>query len=125
MLFDTDILIWIEKGNLKAAGLVDRNKKRYISTQTYMELLQCAQNKQQQNMTKKFLFEFDFKTIPFSPEIGYRASIYIEKYSLSHGLRAGDAIVASTSIESGLPLCSSNIKHYKFLKELELKAFKP
>jgi len=48
VLFDTDVLIFIQRGNIKAAALVENAGHRYISTQTYMELLQCAKNKQQQ-----------------------------------------------------------------------------
>jgi len=42
MLFDTDVLILVQRGNSKAAVLVESTEQRYISTQTYMELLQYA-----------------------------------------------------------------------------------
>ena len=47
MLFDTDILIWVQRGNARAADLIDSVDDRYISIQTFMELLQNALNKQQ------------------------------------------------------------------------------
>jgi len=47
MIFDTDILIWIQRGNEKAAAMVDADTDRFISIITYMELLQKAKNNQQ------------------------------------------------------------------------------
>jgi predicted nucleic acid-binding protein len=44
---------------------------------------------------------------------------------ISHGLRAGDAIIAATATENGLTLCTANIRHYKPIKELKLRVFKP
>jgi predicted nucleic acid-binding protein len=75
MIFDTDILIWIQRGNKKAAELVNETQERKISVQTYMELLQCPQSRKQQDIIKSFLFEYAFEIIPFSENIGHRASI--------------------------------------------------
>ena len=124
MLFDTDILIWVQRGNAKAARLIDSEKDRFLSVQTYMELLQCALNKQQVTITRNFLSEFDFKILPLSENIGHRASIYIEEYTLSSGLRSGDAIIAATATENNLTLSSSNAKHFKSISDLKLKVFK-
>jgi hypothetical protein len=40
-------------------------------------------------------------------------------------MRAGDAIIAATSVENGLPLTSANAKHFRPIQELELNVFKP
>ena len=125
MIFDTDILIWIERGSTKAARLVEQANERFISVQTFLELLQCAENKAQHDCTKQFLKDFGFRTLPLSDTIGHRAIVYIEEYSLSHGLRAGDALIAATATENNLMLCSSNAKHFKPIKELKFKAFRP
>ena len=124
MLFDTDILIWIQRGNHRAAGLVEREEERYISVLTYMELLQGASEKRQHEHILDFLREFSFRVLPLSENIGHRAAIYIEEYSLSHGLRSGDAIIAATATENGLTLCTSNIRHYRPIRELKLRVFK-
>ena len=47
MLFDTDVLIWVQRGNTNAANLIDDAGDRHLSIQSYMELLQCARNKAQ------------------------------------------------------------------------------
>jgi predicted nucleic acid-binding protein len=125
MLFDTDIIIWIQRGNQKAARAVDEESDRFISVITYMELLQNAQNKEQHLLVKKFLNDFEFITLPLSENIGHRASIYIEEYSLGNGITADDALIAATSIENNQKLLSGNYKHYKVIRELDLKRFIP
>ena len=125
MIFDTDIFIWIERGNSKAARLVEREDERFISLQSYLELMQCAENKKQHEYTKQFLRDFGFRTLPISGNIDHRATVYIEEYSLSHGLRAGDALIAATATENNMTLCSSNAEHFKQIKDLKLKVFRP
>ena len=125
MIFDTDKFIWTQRGNIKAAKLMENAEEKYLSIQTYMELLQCAKNKIQHKQTKDFLTSFGFIVLPLTENIGHRASIYVEEYTLSAGLRAGDAIVAATAVENNMMLASSNVKHYNVIKELQLKAFKP
>jgi hypothetical protein len=105
--------------------LVEKEEERCISVLTYMELLQGAREKRQHKHILDFLREFSFRILPLSENIGHRAAIYVEEYSLSHGLRAGDAIIAATATESGLTLCTSNARHYRPIKELKLRAFKP
>ena len=125
MIFDTDIFIWAQRGNEKAAKLMERSEERHLSIQSFMELLQCAKNKKQHQHIKNFLTSFDFLVLPLTENIGHRASIYIEEYTLSSGLRSGDAIIAATAVENNLPLVSSNVKHFKKIRELQLKSFKP
>ncbi len=125
MIFDTDIFIWVERGNEKAAKLMEKVEEKFLSIQTYMELLQCAKNKTQHKQVKDFLSSFGFIVLPLTENIGHRASIYVEEYTLSSSIRSGDAIVAATAVENNMTLSSSNVKHFKVIKELKLKVFKP
>ena len=125
MIFDTDIFIWTQRGNEKAAKLLEKAPEKYLSIQTYMELLQCAKNKTQHKQTKDFLTAFGFVVLPLTENIGHRASIYVEEYTISSSLRSGDAIIAATAVENNMILASSNVKHFKVIKELQLKVFNP
>ena len=125
MIFDTDVLIWAQRGNAKAADLIDTTSERYIAIYTYMELLQAAQNKNQHHVIQSFIQTFNFTLLPLTEAIGHRASIYIEEYSLSHGLRAGDAIIAATAAETRISLATANIKHYTMIRDLQVVPFRP
>ncbi len=125
MIFDTDVFIWVERGNEKASRLIEQIEERFLSIQSYMELLQCAGNKAQHKNVKDFLSSYGFVVLPFTENIGHRASIYVEEYTLSTGLRAADAVIAATATENNMALVSGNIKHFRPIKELRLKSFKP
>ncbi len=125
MIFDTDILVWVQRGSEKAAKLIEKNEDRYLSIQSYMELLQGAKNKTHHKYVKDFISEFEFSVLPFTENIGHRALIYVEEHALSSNMRAGDAIIAATAVENNMVLSSSNVKHFKVVNELQLKAFRP
>lgn len=125
MIFDTDIFIWVQRGNEKAARLMEKYEDRTLSIQTYMELMQNAKNKMQHKYVKDFISSYNFTVLPLNENIGHRASIYVEEYTLSSGLRAGDALIAATAVDNNSPLVSSNAKHFRVIKDLRLKTFKP
>jgi predicted nucleic acid-binding protein len=125
MIFGTDILVWIQRGNEKAATLVDKSSERFLSILSYMELLQSAENRKQHSVVKEFLKLYGFRMLPLTENIGHRASVYVEEYSLSSGLRAGDAIIAATATENNMVLATGNGKHFRPIKDLTLKIFRP
>ena len=125
MLFDTDVLIWVQRGNKRAARTIESTHERTMSILTYMKLMQCPISKDMQRIIKSFVSDFDFAILPLTENIGHRAAIYIEQYSLSTGMRAGDAIIAATAVENNIPLVTANKKHFKDIAGLELKIFTP
>lgn len=125
MIFDTDVLVWLLRGNGKAAQLVDKTDARQLSVVTYMELLQGARDRRELKIIKSFLADLGFGMLPLTENIGHRASIYMEEYCLSGGMSMADALLAATAVEHRLVLCTCNEKHYKVVKELDLSVFRP
>ncbi len=125
MIFDTDILIWLQRGNWRAGEFFNEQKERFISAQSYLELFQYAENREQQRTARKVLFELSIKVLPFNENISHRAMTYIDEYGLSHGLDGGDALIAATAVEYNQPLATGNAKHFRAIKDLQLKVFKP
>lgn len=125
MIFDTDILIWIQRGNSRALSVVEKDADRSISTMTYLELLQGAKDRRHQATILDYLRKFDFAVLPLTENIGHRAAALIEQYALSHGLYAADALIAATALENGLTLYTANAKHFRPIMGLKSKFFKP
>ncbi|MBI4352668.1 MAG: type II toxin-antitoxin system VapC family toxin [Candidatus Omnitrophica bacterium] len=123
MLFDTDILIWVEKGNTKAAGLIEETPECFVSVQTYMELLQGAGSRKRIQTIKDFVARNGFRVLPLTESIGHRALIYVEEYAPLSGIRAGDAIIAATAIENNLMLATGNRKHFESIPDLKFRWF--
>ena len=124
MLFDTDVLIWVQRGNPKAAKVVDAVPQRRISILTQMELMQGVRDRKEARLIREFLSDLDFRILPLTESIGHRAAVYVEQLALSHGLRANDALIAATAIDSAETLCSANAKHFRPVPGLELSVLK-
>jgi predicted nucleic acid-binding protein len=90
-----------------------------------MELLQGAQSRSESRTVKSFLADMRFRTLPLSENTGHRASIYMEEYGLSAGLGVADALIAATAVDANEQLLTGNDRHYKPIKELELRRFRP
>jgi hypothetical protein len=125
VLFDTDVLIYAQRGSRRAALAIDNAAGRLVSVQSLMELVQGARDKDDLRIIKRFLAELGFTVLPLTENIGHRSLVYVEEYGLSAGLRAGDAIIAATAVENALPLMSANAKHFRPINELDLVVFRP
>jgi predicted nucleic acid-binding protein len=125
VIYDTDVIIRVLRGHAKAARAVDDAEGRAVSVVTYMELLQGARDKAEVRAIKSFLTDLGFALLPLTENIGHRASIYMEEYGLSASLAMADAFIAAAAVEANEPLITGNHKHYKAIKELELKRFRP
>ena len=125
MIFDTDVLIWVFRGHEGAAQLVEGHDDRRISLVTYAELIESARSRKELRVIKHFLNDHAFQTLPLTENIGHRASVYMEEYTLKTALSLADALIAATAVEHHVTLCTANRKHYRAINELDLKTFRP
>ena len=125
MVIDTDVLIWYMRGNEKAFQLIENTDNFFISVVTYMELVQGMRNKKELNNLRQALHAWNTKILYISEEISAKAMFVVEQHFLSHSMQLADALIGSTAIAYGLPLVTGNDKHYKVMKEIQIKKFRP
>ena len=123
MLIDTDVLIWYMRGNEKAYQVIEDSSNFFISVVTYMELVQGFRNKKELNNLRKALRGWNAQILYISEEISAKAMFYVEQHFLSHSMQLADALIGATAIAYGFPILTGNDKHYKVMKDLEIKKF--
>jgi len=124
MLVDTDVLIWYLKGDEKAYQAIEKLNIFFISVVTYMELVQGMRNRTELNNFRKALRIWNAQILYISEEISAKAMFFVEQHYLSHSLQLADALIGATAVTYGNPILTGNEKHYKVIKDLQIKKFK-
>jgi predicted nucleic acid-binding protein len=125
MVIDTDVLIWYLRGNENAFKLIEYIDNFSISVVTYMELVQGMRNKKELNSFRQALHGWNAKILYISEEISAKAMFAVEQHFLSHSMQLADALIGATAINYGLPLVTANDKHYRIMKGIQIKRFRP
>ncbi len=125
MLIDTDVLIWYMRGNEKAYKTIEKTDGFSVSVVTYIELVQGMRNKKELNLLRKSFRVWNTKLLYISEEISSKAMFYIEQHYLSHSLQLADALIGATAETYSLPILTGNDKHYKIIRNLQIKKFQP
>jgi predicted nucleic acid-binding protein len=125
MLFDTDVLIWVQRGSIRAAREVDKVEAPRLSVVTYMEIVEGARNKAELKGIRETMARFGLTVLPVNEAIGHKAALYLEEHRLKSGLDLVDALVAATATTHSLTLCTANARHFRPIAGLEVKAFRP
>jgi len=125
MIVDTDVLIWYLKGNENAFEAIEELNKFSISVVTYIELVQGMRNNYELNSLRHALKTWNTKIIYISEDISAKAMFFVEQHFLSHAMQLADALIGATAIFCGDPLLTANDKHYRVLKDLQIKKFRP
>lgn len=120
-LTDTDICIDAARGKFEAFEFLEGQRQLgqiLISVISAMELVQGCKNKAELLIVRRFLGEVVILDI--SPTISRRALQLMEEFSLSHGLRIPDALIAATALECNLVLYTLNVRHFQMIKGLKI-----
>ncbi len=125
MIIDTDVLIWYTRGNEKAFKVIEELNGFFISALTYIEFIRGMRNNRELKELRNTFRIWDTRILYLNEEISVKAMFFIERYFLSHSFKLADALIAATALVNGLPLLTGNTKHFKVIKELELKKFSP
>jgi len=57
--------------------------------------------------------------------ISAKAMFYVEQHYLCHSTHLADALIGATAVVNGLTILTGNDNHYKTIKEIEIKKFRP
>jgi predicted nucleic acid-binding protein len=125
MLVDTDVLIWHLRGYAQATRRLDELGALTLSAVSYLEVLQGMRNKTELVAVKKMLERRAARLLPITEAITHRAAALMESLTLSHGLQMGDALIAATALDHGLPVLTANVKHFGAVEGLRVEAFLP
>lgn len=123
MIVDSDVLIWYSREHPQAVELIHGLDGFFISAITYMEIIQGVRNKTELNAFKQALITLNVEVIQINEAVSNKAMSFVEKYSLSHSMQLGDALIAATAIVWQKTLITANDKHYKYLPDINLQKF--
>ena len=123
MLVDTDVFIWVSRGNEKAIQNLDDIDQIFISDVTYMELIQGALNKREADSIDKTLREMNVKQLPIRQSISKTAVSLVRTYYHSHSIQLADALIGATAMDHNLGLLTGNAKHFEVIDGLIVHKF--
>ena len=113
LLIDSDILIDHLRKNAAAldflTGKIETGIPAFLSVISRTEILAGLRRGEEEAVHS--LFEI---VLPVNVDVSIadRAGEYLRKFSKSHDLNIGDAIIAATAREMSLTLVTRNVKHY-------------
>ena len=125
ILLDSDVIIAGLRGYEPVAGaildLLQNGHNLLWTPVSIAEIYSGARKSEITRIEKLFLM---LETIAISEDIGRQAGQYLQRFSKSHGVELGDALIAASAFVTGLPLWTLNKKHYP-MREIRLFAPPP
>ena len=113
ILFDTDVLIELLRGN----ELVELHIQELITLQnilvyTSISEAEIYQGIRSHERAKTKMALGTLECLSVNQDVGKWAGEYLRKYSKSHGLEIADALIAAAAKIHRFALCTFNWKHY-------------
>ena len=101
------------------------HQNRLISASTVMELIQGCRGREEVARVKAFVSENVSATVYPEEHTCRTALRLLAEHAQPDGLRAVDALLAATALETGAALATTNVRHYRPIRGLRLIAFRP
>ena len=124
MIFDSDALISLGRGDTHAKAIFDNDASPALSTVTLIELFQGSRSALELVTTRSFVQKLGLRLIPVNEAISYRAVALIEKHAPGDGLQLADALIAATALEHGETLVTGNVRHFRAIRGMQIKPFR-
>jgi predicted nucleic acid-binding protein len=123
ILLDSDVIIAWLRGHPSIAGtILDILESGHSLLWTPISVAEIFAGARKSEMARlESLFQI-LETLPLSDAIGKKAGHFLQKYSRSHSLELGDALIAASACITGLSLWTNNKKHYPMP---EVRLFSP
>ena len=127
MIFDTDILISVQRGHRGAADFVNLvpTQQRNLSVISYLELLYGCHDGNDLRKAQSMVEDLFAVVVSIDETISTTAARIMESFVLAHRLDISDAFIAATALQRHEPLATGNQKHFRMIPGLELKTFRP
>lgn len=121
MVIDTTVFVdFFREKKVASKFLLSTKEPLIISRVVLMELVRGLKSKREIKIMVKQLRALEVEILEINEKISMAAGELFERYYHSHGLGIMDALVAASAIASKEKLVSHNIKHFTFIKELNL-----
>ena len=124
LLIDSDILIDHLRKERKALDFLDteieKGRLLFLSVISRAEVYAGIRKGEEEIVSGLFVI---ITPINVDAAIADKAGEYLRKYSKSHALNIGDAIIAATAGEMELSLVTRNVKHYPMKDIAVLKPY--
>ncbi len=123
ILLDSDVIIaWLRGYQPVSDTILDLLENGHGLLWTPVSIAEIFAGARKSEIAKlETLFQI-LETLPVTESIGKKAGHYLQKYTKSHGLEMGDALIAASASMAGLSLWTINKKHYPMS---EVRLFSP